>query len=260
VESTVKLREFRRKIFYRTNIADSVMELLTAFIVGLLGSLHCIGMCGPIALALPGAGMKRWSFISGRLQYNSGRILTYVFIGTIFGLLGSSVAIYGFQQALSITLGIIVILSVLLPRKWRQAIIGILGISSLFIKLKNAFSSQFRSKSRGSLFVIGLLNGFLPCGFVYIGVTGAAAVSSAGFYNGSLFMLMFGLGTLPVMLGTSLAGNLIGINVRKKIAGSLPVFAVVLGLIFILRGMNLGIPYISPKYIENSPKTDVICH
>lgn len=236
------------------------MELLTAFVIGLLGSFHCIGMCGPITLALPGAGMKGWTFVVGRLLYNSGRILTYVFIGTIFGLLGSRIAIYGLQQTLSITLGAIVILSVVLPRKIRQLIIGVLGISNLFQKLKSAFGSQFRSKNKSSLLIIGLLNGFLPCGFVYIGVTGAAAVSGSGFYYGSLFMLMFGLGTLPVMLGTSIVGNLISISLKRKISFALPVFVVILGIIFILRGMNLGIPYISPKYIENTPKTDVICH
>jgi sulfite exporter TauE/SafE len=236
------------------------MELLTAFIIGLLGSVHCIGMCGPIALALPGAGMKGWQFISGRILYNSGRILTYVLIGTIFGLLGSRVAIYGLQQGLSITLGVIVVLSVVLPVKFRLKIAEVLGFNRLFVKVKFYFSKYLQNKNRSSLLIIGLLNGFLPCGFVYIGVTGAIAVSGSEFYMGSLFMLMFGLGTFPVMLLTSLLGKILSFNVKRKIASALPVFVLILGIIFILRGMNLGIPYISPKYTDYSSKNEIICH
>ncbi|RPI13829.1 MAG: sulfite exporter TauE/SafE family protein [Ignavibacteriae bacterium] len=236
------------------------MELLTAFVIGLFGSLHCIGMCGPITLALPGSPSKSRSFISGRILYNFGRIITYSFIGLVFGLLGNRVALFGFQQVVSVILGVLVILAVVLPSNVKKKISAILGFDIYLIKLKSYFSKYFKSKNKSSLFIIGLLNGFLPCGFVYIGVTGAIAVSADTFYNGGLFMLLFGLGTLPVMLTTSLLGNLINLNVRKRLTTAIPVFVLILGIIFILRGLNLGIPYLSPKNPVKMQQSEAICH
>ena len=107
------------------------------------------------------------------------------------------------------------------------------------------------------MLAIGVLNGFLPCGFVYMGIAGAMAISSAGPVNGALFMVLFGLGTIPAMLGTSIAGNYINLGFKRKFAKLVPVFAVLLAVIFILRGLNLGIPYISPKY-KMKPQTSYI--
>jgi sulfite exporter TauE/SafE len=236
------------------------MELLTAFIIGLFGSVHCIGMCGPIVLALPGTSARGRAMIAGRLIYNFGRILTYGFIGFMFGLLGNRIALFGFQQVVSIALGVLVIIIIILPSGLKQKINHLLGFDIFLIKLKYYFSRFFKSKNKSALFAIGILNGFLPCGFVYIGVSGALAVSSNFFYFGALFMLFFGLGTLPVMLGTSLLGNFVNVNLRKKLNFAIPVFAIILGIIFILRGLNLGIPYISPQNPQKSHVSDSICH
>ncbi|HRJ84727.1 MAG TPA: sulfite exporter TauE/SafE family protein [Ignavibacteria bacterium] len=229
------------------------MELLTGFLVGLLGSFHCIGMCGPIAIALP----KTNNPVSSRLIYNFGRIITYSMLGLLFGLLGSRLEMFGLQRIISISLGILIILTVITPVSYRIRVSNSLGLYKPIGILKMYFGRMLKTHTISSMLVIGLLNGLLPCGFVYIGITGAIAVGST--LNGMLFMAMFGLGTLPVMLGTSLIGSAININLRQKLTRLLPALSIVLAIIFILRGLNLGIPYLSPK-LEHKPDTEVICH
>jgi sulfite exporter TauE/SafE len=223
------------------------MEIWGGFLVGFLGSLHCIGMCGPIVLALPTPTISNYSFLSGRVLYNLGRVFTYGLLGLLFGLIGNKLQMFGLQQVVSIALGVIIILWVVFPASLKNKLRNVSGFDLFTLKLKNTFIPLFKKRSNLSMFLIGILNGFLPCGFVYMAIAGAIAVSSASPFNGMLFMVFFGLGTVPAMLGTSLAGNLISFNIKKKFAKIVPVFAIILAVIFILRGMNLGIPYISPK-------------
>ena len=218
-----------------------------------MGSFHCIGMCGPIAIALP----KTKNLVLSRLLYNFGRVITYSLLGLLFGLLGARLEMFGLQQIISISLGVLIILSVLTPAVYRIKITNSLGLYKPIGMLKMYFSKMFKSHTNTSMLTIGILNGLLPCGFVYIGITGAIAAGDT--LNGMLFMTMFGLGTLPVMLGASLIGSAININLRQKLTRLLPALSVVLAIIFILRGLNLGIPYISPK-LEHKPDTEVICH
>lgn len=238
------------------------MEIWSGFLVGFLGSLHCIGMCGPIVLALPSSTVSNWGFVNGRVLYNFGRVFTYSFLGLLFGYLGSKLSMFGFQQIVSIALGAIIILWVVIPASLKNKLRNASGFNIFTVKLKNLFMPLFKKRSNLSMFIIGVLNGFLPCGFVYMAIAGAIAVSSASPVRGMLFMMFFGLGTVPVMLGTSIAGNLISFNIKRKFAKIVPVFAVILAVIFVLRGMNLGIPYISPKLgvqkqvLEEQPK----CH
>lgn len=238
------------------------MEIYTGFIIGLLGSFHCIGMCGPIALALPVSSSFRYKFYSGRLLYNIGRALTYGIFGLIFGLLGSRINLFGLQKWASILTGIVILISVFLPSSAKKRLIETSIFSSIAVKLKIYFGKLFKQTSLISLFLIGLLNGFLPCGFVYVGLGGALSTGSA--ISGMLFMIMFGLGTLPLMFITSIAGNFVNLSVRRKLSKVVPVFAVILALIFILRGMSLGIKYISPDLKPpaaiQSPNDSVICH
>lgn len=230
------------------------MELLTGFLVGLLGSFHCIGMCGPIAIALP----KTNNLVFSRLLYNFGRVITYSMLGLLFGLLGSRLEMFGLQRIISISLGVLIILTVITPISYRIKLSNKLGLYKLVGILKMYFGRMFKNHSNSSMLVIGMLNGLLPCGFVYIGITGAIAVGDT--LNGMLFMTMFGLGTLPVMLGTSLIGSVINLNIRQKLTRLLPAFSLILAAIFILRGLNLGIPYISPKLEHKSVNKEVICH
>lgn len=231
----------------------------SAFLIGLFGSFHCIGMCGPIALALPVQRENRIVLISGRVLYNLGRAITYAALGLVFGLLGQSLSLAGFQQSVSIAAGVLILLMVLLPGRYAQKLYLLKPAYGFTNFLKRKFGTLFRKKSVSATFFIGLLNGFLPCGLVYIAVAGA--IASGGILEGATYMFVFGLGTLPVMLAVSLAGNFISLNVRKRVNKLIPAFMVVLAFLFILRGMNLGIPYLSPQ-IQQTEITDesVICH
>ncbi len=235
------------------------MELLAGLVIGFLGSFHCIGMCGPIALALPVPKTSNLSFIAGRILYNAGRALTYSVMGAVFGLLGGRIIFSGFQQGLSITLGVIILVSVFLPSKYKRKIISLSIIQKINQPLKREIGILFKQATFSSMFLIGLLNGFLPCGFVYIGLTGATATGNA--VSGGAFMFLFGLGTFPAMFAASVLGKFISLNVRQKIRKLTPVFAVILAVIFILRGMNLGIPFVSPKLNSNTESTQNLdCH
>lgn len=233
--------------------------LWSAFLIGLFGSFHCIGMCGPIALALPVQKNSRLNLIVGRILYNIGRAITYAAIGLLFGLVGQSLSLAGLQQSVSIIAGVLILLMVLLPSKVSQKLYLLKPAYGFTNFLKRKFGTLLKRKSVTSTFLIGLLNGFLPCGLVYIAVAGA--IASGSYFDGAVYMFVFGIGTLPIMLAVSLAGNFISLNVRKRINKLIPTFMIVLAFLFILRGMNLGIPYVSPK-INQSEITDdsVICH
>lgn len=231
------------------------MELLTGFLIGLLGSIHCVGMCGPIILALP----KSKSLVLSRLTYNAGRIVTYSLLGLLFGLLGSRLEMIGLQQIISISLGVIILLAVITPASLRLNISGRLGLYKAVGMLKLGLGKLLKDHSMASMLGIGMLNGLLPCGAVYIGVTGSIAIGSP--VDGMLFMAMFGLGTLPVMLGASLLGGFVNMNLRRKLTRLVPAISIILAAIFILRGLNLGVPYLSPKLESKQSGTEqVICH
>lgn len=216
-----------------------------ALMTGLIGSLHCIGMCGPIAIALP-LGKKSWGYRTiGSLSYNIGRTLTYGVLGGLFGLLGKGIQLAGLQQWASIAIGIIMILSVLFPAIFKSQISLDKIFTGYAARLISQFRKLFSQSSISSLFVIGLLNGLLPCGLVYVAIAGA--INTNELTQGIIYMLLFGLGTIPIMFVIPLAGNLIGIGIRKKLRGVVAVFIVLLGILFILRGLSLGIPYVSPK-------------
>jgi len=221
------------------------MELITALTIGFLGSFHCIGMCGPIAVALPLPKSSNIVFFTGRVLYNSGRLISYGIMGLLFGFLGKGFVVWGYQQSLSIALGVIIIILIVIPAKYKNRFLGMNIILQVTEPLKRSIGKLFKRTSLLSFLLIGFLNGFLPCGFVYIGLAGAAATGSP--VTGLLFMVLFGLGTVPAMLTVSLFGKLISLNIRRKITRAIPVLAFTLALIFILRGLNLGIPYLSPK-------------
>lgn len=233
--------------------------LFTAFIIGILGSVHCIGMCGPIALALPFHGSSTLGLIFNRILYNAGRVITYMVIGSVFGLVGKGFSMAGLQQVVSIVAGVLILLMVVLPTDITNRIYLLRPAHTFVGFLKRKFSVLFQKKSGISTFFIGILNGLLPCGLVYIAVAGAMATGSVK--DGVFYMAFFGMGTVPVMLAVSLAGNFISLNVRRKISKWIPAFMVLLAFLFILRGMSLGIPYVSPD-IQSSSGIDntVICH
>lgn len=231
--------------------------LFAGFIIGFLGSFHCIGMCGPIAFALPINNKSTHYKFFGILIYNFGRILTYATLGALTGLIGSGAATFGLQQILSIVIGGILLLSVVAPAHFINDILGTGKIYFLVSKLKAQFSLLLNRKRFSSLFSIGLLNGLLPCGMVYMAI--AAAVSLGSFTQSILFMSAFGLATLPVMLSISFFGNRINNSYGSSLKKIMPVIVIVMAFILIVRGLNLGIPYLSPERI-NSNEQMVSCH
>ena len=221
------------------------MEIWTAFIIGIAGSLHCVGMCGPIVLALPAKiNSKNLAYIIKRLLYNIGRVTTYALIGIVVGYLGQSLKIWGYQQTLSILIGVIILLWVIFPKKYHKIITEQSFIKKGFNFLQRHISKLFKKQDYISFYAIGILNGFLPCGFVYMGAAGAA--STGNYFSGGLYMILFGFGTVPALFVLSIFGKYFNQSLRNKFNKAVPYFAVILALLFILRGLNLGIMFISP--------------
>jgi len=218
--------------------------LISALVLGIMGSFHCAGMCGPIAIALPLHGNSVGGKIFGGSLYNLGRTITYGIMGALFGLIGQGMALIGFQQKVSVIMGSLMIISVLFPALFRNQYSLEKSWLSFVGKLKSTIGRMFSIRSYSSLFFIGMLNGLLPCGLVYMAIAGAIGTGSVGL--GTLYMILFGLGTIPMLLGISLAGNLLSQTVRKRINKLIPVMVVLVGIFFILRGLSLGIPYLSP--------------
>ncbi|MGO8766477.1 MAG: sulfite exporter TauE/SafE family protein [Limisphaerales bacterium] len=222
------------------------MNIWEAFILGLFGSLHCAGMCGPLVLALPSAGQTRMGYLVGRIAYNTGRLLTYCAIGLVFGLIGRSFVLAGIQRWVSISLGILLLIGLLASRKLAFSF----PVIRLVEKLKFLMAGRLRHHSVGSLMILGLLNGLLPCGLVYIAA--AAATITGGILPSAAFMLAFGMGTLPMLVAIGLLGRLFPVKLRLKWVKAVPVAVFVLAMLLILRGMSLGIPYVSPVLSHGS--------
>jgi uncharacterized protein len=219
---------------------------LAAFTIGVLGSFHCIGMCGPLALALPLKTNSLFSKFTGALLYNSGRIVTYSLFGLIAGSIGHSFSLFGIQQWLSVTVGIVILLFIVLPKLFPSVFEHTNIAGTFFEKLRQAFGKLFFKKSNSTLFSIGFLNGLLPCGLVYLAIAGATATGSVT--DAVLFMAAFGAGTLPVMWSIAFWGNFICLNARLHIRKMYPYMMMLVACVLILRGMGLGIPYISPVH------------
>jgi sulfite exporter TauE/SafE len=222
------------------------MIFITAFFTGLLGSFHCAGMCGPIALATPTVGNTSLQKAWAKLLYNFGRVATYSLLGAILGSFGFGLKLAGLQQSISIAAGVVIILSVILT----SSKLSQLNLNPLRYLKGGLISKLFQTKTYFALFAIGLLNGLLPCGFVYIGLIGAVATQNTA--EGALFMMMFGLGTLPMMYLVSLIGQFLSVKVRGSVNKLTPFFALLIGCLFIIRGLGLGIPYVSPKINNNN--------
>lgn len=218
--------------------------LLAGIAFGFLGSFHCVGMCGPLALALPGADRDTIPMVISRVVYNLGRVITYSSLGIAVGLLSKMVSISGFQQGLSISIGILILLG-LTVSAFRQKLNEWKSYpSKLMKKATSPIKSLFNKGTIGALFLIGLLNGLLPCGFVYMALV--TALTTGTVVKSVIFMAGFGLGTIPAMLGVSLASGLISLSLRRKLKKLSPYFMAVVGILLILRGLNLAIPFVSP--------------
>ena len=227
------------------------MDYIQPLIIGLLGSFHCLGMCGPIVVSLPLREQSWETKVVSSLLYNLGRVVTYAFLGLIFGLLGLGLHIWGIQQWVSIAVGTVMILSVGFPILFHGSKITTL-FDGLLTGFKKVFGRFFGFRTYSSIWIIGILNGFLPCGLVYVALAGALLSTTP--WNGAFYMVMFGIGTIPALLGLSLMGNFFSMAFRRRMQGIVPFLVLLIGILFVLRGMNLGIPYLSPK-MEATHKT-----
>lgn len=226
----------------------------SGFLIGLLGSFHCAGMCGPLAMALPDSGNSQVKFLFGRFLYNLGRAVTYAAMGLLFGLIGYGVYVSGIQQVASISMGLLILISAI-PAwsawngKWHQPVLQ---------SLKKALLPLLQKTSVQNLFIIGLLNGLLPCGFVYMGIAGALLTASA--LDGAIFMFLFGLGTMPMMMLMSVNRRFFTPAFRFQINRFMPYFTILIGVLLIVRGLNLDIPFISPDISANGNVPAGCCH
>ncbi len=216
------------------------MELWTALTIGLVGSLHCVGMCGPIALALPYQGRERWRAASNVLLYNLGRVVTYSLLGAVIGLFGKGLFLAGFQRQVSIGLGIALLLIAVFSINVESRLLRLPAMQRLNAWVKGQLGRLLRHSGPGALFGIGLLNGLLPCGLVYVAVVGA--VTTGGVPHAMAYMGLFGLGTIPLMLATAMAGQFINLQWRSRLRKLLPVFLVGFALLFLFRGFNFDVP------------------
>ena len=229
--------------------------LFSALFFGLISSLHCVGMCGPIAMMLPVDRSSEAKKVLQILLYHLGRMTAYGSLGLVFGLLGKSFYLAGMQQQLSIFVGIFMIFIVLVPEKIFMKYNFSKPVYRLISRVKSALGNQFKKKSNKALFTIGLLNGFLPCGLVYVALFGALAMQ--GISLGVLYMVLYGLGTIPLMSMAVYFGGFLSLNFRNKLQKIIPVVAVVIGTLFILRGLGLSIDFVSPGtmslFVKSAP-------
>ena len=228
------------------NDTPTILLLIGAALsLGLVTSLHCVGMCGPLALALPMVGNNRSAYVLGRLLYNIGRAVTYAVMGAVIGLAGRSFAMGGLQRWVSLAAGVALLIGLILMQTGQLTRLAEgLGLFRVFARLQAVWARRFQHRSFTGLFVLGLITGLLRCGPVYVALAAAAATGSVA--TSALFMLVFGLGTLPLMLVVSLAGKLVQMPMRRRMQKLVPISAGVVAILLIVRGLALGIPYLSP--------------
>ena len=225
------------------------MLLSTAILVGLFGSFHCLGMCAPITWAMPADPSRRSTWWLSKVSYNLGRIITYAAMGAIMGLAGELLSFGQWQQWLSIFAGMVLIVGVLLLRGKISEVPMIKPLGKLVVWIKTRMTGLIMSKGWKGHLSLGLVNGMLPCGLVYTALVGAISMGSV--VGSASYMALFGLGTIPMMVAAAVLGKMAGQKMKWRISRWAPRFIVFLGFLFILRGLNLGIPYVSPQITDN---------
>jgi uncharacterized protein len=230
------------------------MTILAPLILGFAGSLHCVGMCGPLVLALPLAAAEKWQVLRQMMVYHSGRILTYAALGILFGLLGKGMAVAGFQKVLSIAAGVLMISMAFMTWRFESILAAVPGFGKFTRKVQQHLGALMRDYPGRATFSMGMLNGLLPCGMVYAALAGA--ISTTGIAEGGIFMTVFGLGTLPLLLAVSVLGRSFSVAVRKKIKFAQPVLLSIAGLLLLQRGLHLDLSLFESAV----PKAGVDCH
>jgi len=231
-----------------------IAMLATALVLGAIGSAHCIGMCGPIALAVPARDRSLQARLESALLMNTGRIITYALIGVAFGAFGHGLRLAGLQRGISISAGVLLLLMALVPSTF-----GLSGRIGLWIaRLRSLTARHLDRTAPEALLFTGMLNGLLPCGLVYTAALGATVTGGA--LHGALFMLAFGVGTWPALIGVRMSGALIGMRGRRLVRRAGPLITCTIATLLILRGLGLGIPFVSPPAPDIDPSVVQVCH
>lgn len=229
--------------------------MLTPLLIGLAGGLHCVGMCGPLLLAIPLTPQDRYRALMSFGIYHSGRILSYILLGLFFGLLGKGVALAGFQQLLSLAAGCLLILVAIFSWRWEQLIQKLPGLQSLQQLIKRQLGQRLlQNAQKESMFILGLFNGLLPCGMVYAALAGA--ISTGSVLNGGQFMLLFGLGTTPLLLGLTWLGRPLQSVVRRNIKVVQPLLLLLAAWMLLVRGIHLDLSLFESAV----PPAQLDCH
>lgn len=216
-----------------------------ALIMGLAGSLHCLGMCGPIFLTTASFYAKPSDYFTPVVLHHIGKIIAYVCLGLLMGFLGSGISLLWFQNQVMIYFGLLLLIfSTMGFFNWQ-----ILKGLNHFIMRK--MGDLLAKKGKGML-LVGIINGFIPCGLVYAAAIGAAATQNIG--KGMVFMLLFGIGTMPLLTAVGFSKWIFGkIHFKNsRLWKQIPMF--ILGLWLMLKGLGLGIPYISPDLKSHNPE------
>jgi sulfite exporter TauE/SafE len=200
-------------------------------------------MCGPSALSLPVYYLPHPKKLIGILFYHSGRIFLYALLGLFFGFVGRQFYLAGLQQYFSIALGCIILL-ILLQTTFGKQFIHIPLFDQFQEKLQNIIAIYIQKKQLYGMLFLGMANGLLPCGMVYLAITGAMATGNL--IGGVAFMTVFGLGTFPAMFLLTYFGSFISLKVRNNMKKAIPFFVATMAILLILRGLNLNIPMVSP--------------
>lgn len=216
-----------------------------AFFIGLFGSLHCIGMCGPLAFSVPSYHSGRWLILLDKLVYQFGRIISYSILGVLTGFIGKQLWLSGLQQSLSIISGVLIVMAAC-QRLFKRVRIRNAS-SAILIPFNKLFGYALRHKANH--LIIGMLNGLLPCGFVYLALAGA--INTGNIAGSATYMFFFGLGTLPLMFAAAFSMSIAAPVFRRRVNTFIPLLMLCLGIWFVLKGLTLDIPYLSPpKQIE----------
>ena len=219
------------------------LDPLVGLALGFAGGLHCIGMCGPIAISLPRSTHLPHRQAIHRLLYQAGRVLSYTMLGAIVGTGGTIVTIAGYGRMLSIAAGVLILfvaIRKLLGRELPVTILPSRAIAAVKSKIRSLLTHHGAMAHIG----IGVLNGFLPCGLVTVALI--AAIGTGSVWKAALFMTFFGLGTVPLMAVLSIWGAGLSCTMRHRLRFAAPAMAVLVGILFLVRGAALGIPYLSP--------------
>ena len=216
------------------------MLFWSAFLLGLLGSTHCVGMCGPIAMALPLSHSDRLAILWRSLVYHFGRILTYGLLGLFLGALGQGILLAGWQKWFSVGIGALMLLMAFFTVDLENQVLTWPGMRTFYQRIQRGMRALLKRRGIMATMGLGILNGFLPCGMVFMALAGSITVGHI--WGGSVFMVAFGLGTLPLMFSVTIAGQYLPRKAKFYLRKFAPYVLAAFALLLIVRGFQVQVP------------------